>query len=92
MKRYNLQMILEEALKTAKECLDGEHDLGFIEHSLKKIERAGNEIVQQGYSGIAVNAIDFIAHDGSDQHVYNAREAVNKAQRELCERKKGFQR
>ena len=93
IKRFNLQTILQEALRTAKECLETEKvDLGFVEHAIKKVERAGNEIVQQGYAGVAVDVLEFIAHNGRMVHINNSRDAVNQAQRQLFEQKQGSQR
>ena len=53
-------MVIKKALKVSKDCLENENpNMGFAEHSDKKIELAGTQIVQQGYNGIYVDAPDF---------------------------------
>ena len=74
----------------SKECLENvSPDMGFVEHSIKKIELAGTWIVSQGYNGIYVDALDFYSHAAELIHVDDTRTAVNDAQKALYEQKQG---
>ena len=64
-------------------------DMGFVEHSIRKIEQAGTQIVQQGYNGIYVDIMDFFSHEAELVHVEDTRSAVNDAQKVLYEQKNG---
>ena len=80
--------MIREALQLSKKCLDnGSVDLGSIEYSFKKVDMANTKIVQQGYSGIWVDTLEFYSNEGELVHIDDTRTAVYNAQRHYINKK-----
>ena len=61
--------------------------MDILEHAVKKVETAGNQIVAQGYIRIFVDTVDFYDAAADHVHIGDTRGAVSEAQRALYERK-----